>query len=397
MTIKDFDVIIVGAGAAGLFCATHAAWNGLTVCLLDHSQRIGNKILVSGGGKCNFTNISVTPDQYVSANPGFCISALKRFSSDQFIRWVEEQGVDYFEKERGQLFCRQGSRALLEVLLREAEEAGVELLKGKRVLEVKKSGSKFKLNCEDIMLKGSALVVATGGLSLPKSGASSFAFEMAKKFSIGTVEPRPGLVPLLLPEEWMCDLRELAGVSFDAEVNVGRTRFSHRVLITHRGLSGPAILQISSYWKAGEQLVLNLLPGLERGVLFSPEHRDMSCKRALGRVLPNRLSEFLCHRYQWHEHVKSMSRNKMVEVEETLRNWKLIPVGTEGYRSAEVTCGGVDTRNVSSKTFESKEEGLYFIGECLDVTGHLGGYNFQWAWSSGWCCAQALGERFRGS
>jgi predicted Rossmann fold flavoprotein len=388
---QTFDAIILGGGAAGLMCAIEAGRRGRRVLVLEHAERIGKKILISGGGRCNFTNLHCRPENFLSANPHFCKSALARYTPADFISLVEKHGIPFHEKTLGQLFCDGSSREIVAMLEAECRSAGVTIVVKATVEEVRR-GHGFVVHTGNMEFHAPALVVATGGLSIPKMGATGLGYDLARQFGIAVQECRPGLVPFVLNAEdrqFYCDL---AGVSTEvvAAVNGGPERFREKMLITHRGLSGPAVLQISSYWKKSMPLVLDLAPGLEvtAQLRSSPARRDLaSAKAALRTALPQRFAD------RWLDlHPPSAWTNPgLAELERRIHRWEIVPSGTEGYEKAEVTAGGVDTNELSAKTMESRRvPGLYFIGEVVDVTGHLGGFNFQWAWASGFCAGQAV-------
>lgn len=399
----SYDAIILGAGAAGLMCGIEAGKRGRRVAVLDHADRIGKKILISGGGRCNFTNIHCRPEKFLSANPHFAKSALARYTPADFIRLVEKHRIAYHEKTLGQLFCDRTAQDILGMLEEECRRAGARIQPQTRVSEISKPDN-FVLQTKDHEFHTPALVVATGGLSIPKTGATGFGYEIAKRFGIGVVETRPALVPLTFGAEDAKKYRDLAGVSAEvvASTKAARDRenaraskldppqFREKMLFTHRGLSGPAILQISSYWKKGDVISMDLAPSRDvmGALLRSSAGRDVTAARAaLHRVLPTRFAE------RWLEHhVPSKWTNQGIEdLERAVHRWEVTPDGTEGYEKAEVTAGGIDTNELSSKTMESKKvPGLYFIGEVVDVTGHLGGFNFQWAWASGFSAGQAV-------
>jgi hypothetical protein len=388
---QTFDAIILGGGAAGLMCAIAAGRRGRHVLVLEHADRIGKKILISGGGRCNFTNLHCRPENFLSANPHFCKSALTRYTPADFISLVEKHGIPFHEKTLGQLFCDGSSREIVAMLEAECRAAEVTIVVKATVKEVR-HGHGFVVHTGNMEFHAPALVVATGGLSIPKMGATGLGYDLARQFGIAVQECRPGLVPFVLNAEdrqFYCDL---AGVSTEvvAAVNGGPERFREKMLITHRGLSGPAVLQISSYWKKSMPLVLDLAPGLEvtAQLRSSPARRDLaSAKAALRTALPQRFAD------RWLDlHPPSAWTNPgLAELERRIHRWEIVPSGTEGYEKAEVTAGGVDTNELSAKTMESRKvPGLYFIGEVVDVTGHLGGFNFQWAWASGFCAGQAV-------
>jgi len=367
---QTFDVVVVGAGAAGLMCALRAGQRGRKVLLLEHADKVGKKILISGGGRCNFTNLEARPDAFLSANPHFCKSALARYTQQDFIALVEKHRIAWHEKTLGQLFCDGSARQIVAMLLAECAAAGVEVQVAHRIASIEKA-DRFAVRTDKGAFSARALVLATGGLSIPKMGATSFTHETVRRFGLKVTEMRPGLVPLTAP------VPDLAGVSLPVEARCGRTAFREAMLFTHRGLSGPAILQISSYWRPGQEIAIDLLPDLD-AVQFVKQRRHARPKAELrtilGEVMPQRLAAVL------ESHPA-----------ERLNDWRLTPTGTEGYAKAEVTLGGVDTGELSSRTMEARKvPGLFVIGEAVDVTGWLGGYNFQWAWSSGWVAGEAV-------
>jgi len=382
---RSFDVIVLGAGAAGLMCAAVAGQRGRRVALLDHGGLPGRKILISGGGRCNFTKIHTEPNRFLSANPHFAKSALALYTPHHFVELVERYNIPYHEKTLGQLFCDHSAHAILKILLTECERGNVEQVYDAPRISVERVGRGFRLECAKGEFHAESLVVATGGLSIPKLGATGFGYDLARQFGLGIVQPRPALVPLLLEGD-EADWTSLAGVStlVRASVPSTKTTFVEKMLVTHRGMSGPAILQISSYWKAGEPIKLDFAPDIGSGsTLLAPlleGRRDAaSLLKALRAYLPQRLAEHLAHVAA----PKSWTNASLVDCENSLRRWPLHPTGTEGYSKAEVTAGGVDTANLQARTMEAREvPGLFFIGEVVDVTGHLGGFNFQWAWAS---------------
>jgi predicted Rossmann fold flavoprotein len=390
----DFDVIILGAGAAGLMCAIEAAKRGRRVAVLERAERIGKKILISGGGRCNFTNLHCRPENFISVNPHFAKSALARYTPADFISLVEKHSIAYHEKTLGQLFCDGSAQQIVTMLEEECRAASAKILTNIKVERV----SCEQVSREDGFLlraggdeefHAASLVVATGGLSIPKMGATSFGYELARQFGLKIVEPRPALVPVVFNEEDAAHFCDLAGVSAEVVASVGAQRFREKMLITHRGLSGPAILQISSYWKPSQPITLDLAPERElTTTLHDPKaRRDLaSAKAAFRATLPNRLAD----RWLDVHPPQGWSNHALDELERRVHNWQIVPEGTEGYAKAEVTAGGVDTNELSAKTMESRKvPGLYFIGEVVDVTGHLGGFNFQWAWASGFSAGQA--------
>jgi predicted Rossmann fold flavoprotein len=383
------EVIVVGAGAAGLMCAIEAGRRGRSVLVLEHSERPGKKILISGGGRCNFTNLHATPENFLSGNPDFCKSALARYTPADFLRLVEQHGIAWHEKKLGQLFCDISSKQIVEMLLKECEAARVEIRLNCKVNTVRRNGG-FALETNLGAFECDSLVIATGGLSIPKIGATDFGYRIAKQFGLRIIPPQPGLVPLTFAAAEQRAFAELSGISVDAKVTAGGACFREHLLFTHRGLSGPAILQISSYLGDGRAIALDLLPDQSaRELLLSERGTNKELKTVLGQVLPQRFAQQWC---TCCAPSKPMNRYTLPELEEIarrLQRWELTPAGTEGYAKAEVTRGGVDTGELSSKTMESRRApGLYFIGEVVDVTGWLGGYNFQWAWASGHAAGQ---------
>jgi len=387
MTKKD--VVVVGGGAAGLMCAIEAAKRGRSVLLLEHNQDIGEKIRISGGGRCNFTNVSAERTNYISRNPHFCKSALARYPSSRFIALVEKHGIAYHEKKLGQLFCDVSSSGIIEMLLRECRVGGVEIQTKTVVSSVKRNG-KFNISTVHGEIEASSLVIASGGLSIPKLGASSFGYDIARQFGLNIVHPKPGLVPLTFQSSDTSLFGRLSGVSLDVKVRLNAIEFRDQMLFTHRGLSGPAILQTSSYWEEGDPIILDLLPGLQGYEFLRQMHDSRSnLSTILERALPKRFVQHWLEPEFGRTPIIRYSLKGLREIAHRLTAWQIVPSGTEGYAKAEVTVGGVDTDELSSKTMETKRvSGLYFIGEVVDVTGWLGGYNFQWAWSSGWVAGQ---------
>jgi len=392
--LPSFDVIILGAGAAGLMAAIEAGRRGRSVLLLEKAAKPAEKIRISGGGRCNFTNLHCAPANYLSNNPRFCVSALKRNTQRDFIARVEAAGIAWHEKTLGQLFCDGASQQIIDMLLRDCAAAGVTLQTETQTTNVERRGGRFHLTTSRGDYDGAALVVASGGPSIPKMGATGFAYDLARQFGLKVVPPRPALVPLTFDPLVLEKLKPLSGVSTDAVVSCGKTRFSEALLFTHRGLSGPAILQISSYWQPGQEIEVDLLPGRDAFELLRAargEKPKQDLHTLLSELLPRRLALLLCGEAGVDGRLADLSDKKLRAVADLLNRWHLKPAGTEGFRTAEVTAGGVDTDEISSKSFEAKNvPGLYFIGECLDVTGWLGGYNFQWAWSSGHAAGQVI-------
>jgi predicted Rossmann fold flavoprotein len=387
--VYSFDALILGGGAAGLMCAIEAGKRGRRVAILEHAERLGKKILISGGGRCNFTNIHCQPENFISANPNFAKSALARYTPDDFIALVEKHRIPHHEKTLGQLFCDRSARDILDMLEEGCHAADVEIVVGRKIREVRRV-SDFIVRADDDEFRAPALVVATGGLSIPKIGATSFGYDLARQFGLKVRAARPGLVPLLLGEPERSQYCDLAGVSAEVIASCDEHQFREKLLITHRGLSGPAILQVSSYWDKGEEIKIDLALEHKPTAAF----RDAKTTRSL-LALRNELKKFLSSRLadRWIElHPPESLKNRALEnFERQLHAWQLVPCGTEGFEKAEVTVGGVDTDELSAKTMESRRvPGLYFIGEVVDVTGHLGGYNFQWAWASGAAAGRAL-------
>ncbi len=388
MAIHRFDVIVLGGGAAGLMCAIDAGKRGRRVAVLERAVRIGKKILISGGGRCNFTNLHCRPENFISANPHFAKSALAAYTPSDFIALVEKHRIKYHEKTLGQLFCDGSAQQIVNMLETECRQAGVQILTNVSVDRVEHQGN-FVVNAGTDAFSGKSLVVATGGLSIPKMGATPFGYDLARQFGLKIVEPRPALVPLLFNAQDRRNYSDLAGISAEVVTSIGKQRFREKMLFTHRGLSGPAALQISSYWRNGESVSIDLAP--ERD-LTTPvregTRRDLSSlKAAFHAPLPQRFAE------RWVDlHAPaSWTNHALAEMERHAHNWTVTPDGTEGYDKAEVTAGGVDTNELSSKTMECRNVlGLYFIGEVVDVTGHLGGFNFQWAWASAFCAGQSV-------
>lgn len=388
MTAYDFDVIVLGGGAAGLMCAIEAAKRGTRVVVLERADRIGKKILISGGGRCNFTNIHCRPENFISDNPHFAKSALATYTPADFIALVKKYRIPYHEKTLGQLFCDGSAQQIVNMLETECRQAGVRILTHVSVDRVEREKD-FAVRTREDEFRSQSLVVATGGLSIPKMGATSFGYDLARQYGLKIIEPRPALVPLLFNPEDRENYSDLTGVSAEVISSIGKQRFREKMLFTHRGLSGPAILQISSYWKTGDIVTIDLAPEQDlTAPLRDGLRRDfLALRSALRAILPQRMSD------RWVElHTPtSWTNHALAELECEAHNWAVAPHGTEGYDKAEVTAGGVDTNEFSSKTMECRKiPGLYFIGEVLDVTGHLGGFNFQWAWASGFCAGQAV-------
>ncbi len=395
--IPSYDAIIIGAGAAGLMCAITAGARGRRVLVLDHANKVGKKILMSGGGRCNFTNTGTTPANYISANPHFCKSALARYTPADFIGMVEHHRIAYHEKELGQLFCDESSKQIVRMLLDECAAFGAQVRTHCAVDGIERiDGGGFRLRSAQGSLECAALVIATGGLSIPSMGASGFGYEVARRFGHQVLATRAGLVPLTLSGKHLARLQDLAGLSFEVEATCGGASFRNQWLITHRGVSGPAILQISSYWEAGtgQALHVDLLPGRDIPAWLSAQQRtrgNAGLRTVLAEVLPRRFAQRLCDVWLPDRPMKQYTPAQLQQIAGMLGQWPLVASGTEGYRTAEVTLGGVDTGGLSSSSMMSRTvPGLYFIGEVVDVTGWLGGYNFQWAWASGYAAGSAV-------
>ncbi|WP_133501726.1 NAD(P)/FAD-dependent oxidoreductase [Cognatilysobacter terrigena] len=393
--MQDLDVLIIGGGAAGLMCAFTAARRGLRVVVVEHANRVGKKILMSGGGRCNFTNTGTTPANYLSGNPHFCKSALARYTPWHFIEMVERHRIAYHEKELGQLFCDESSKLIVKMLMDECDTAGARVLTGCSVERIAHEGERdFRVRTTAGPFHARALVVASGGLSIPSMGATGFGYELARTFGHAVKPTRAGLVPLTLSGTHQERLADLSGVAFDVTASCNGVSFSNKLLVTHRGLSGPSILQISSYWQPGDELVLDLLPGRDAHD-FLTSHRasrpDALLHTVLSEALPKRFAQRLCEVWLPDRPMRQFTPPQLREAASLLERFPIIASGTEGYRTAEVTLGGVDTNELSSSTMESRlVPGLYFIGEVVDVTGWLGGYNFQWAWAAGHACGEAI-------
>ena len=384
MLMQEWDVVVIGGGAAGLFCAIEAGKRGRRVLLLEHNDRVGKKIRISGGGRCNFTNVYATAANYLSANPHFCKSALARYTPAAFISLVEKYKIAYHEKKLGQLFCDGSSQQIINLLLSESRAADVEIRCRCRVLEVRQDAS-FRVETNQGAFTAQSLVIATGGLSIPTLGATDFGYRIARQFGLRIEQPRPALVPLTLASRIQKQLTTLSGISLDALVDCCDKEFRENILITHRGLSGPAILQISTYWRSGESISLNLLPTEDLvEILLQNRNSSMELANLLSRYLPKRFAQAWCELYADSRPLKQYTEHEFHDIAQKIHRMRLTPSGTEGYRKAEVTAGGVATAELSSQTMEARRiPGLYFIGEVVDVTGELGGYNFQWAWASG--------------
>ena len=391
---RHIDVVIVGAGASGLMCALTAGYRGRSVLDIEHTNKAGRKILMSGGGRCNFTNLNSTPANFLSNNPHFCKSALSRYKPQDFVDMVDRHGIEYHEKAPGQLFCNESSREILTMLLTECEWAGVTIELDTAVLNVEKRGEGYRIRTDREEILCHSFVVATGGLSIPNGGATGFAYDIAAQFGMAVTPRRAALVPFTLQPDILTPLKELSGIAQPAKVSCNGMAFVEPILFTHRGISGPAVLQISSYWQPGDEVEIDLLPNISLSDTLK-SLRDSNPKqgveRALSEHMTKRLAQTLIAMWELQAEVGQLSNARIDEIADHFHHWRVKPSGTEGYRTAEVTIGGIDTNEVSQKTFESKKApGLYFIGESLDVTGHLGGHNFQWAWASGFCCGESV-------
>ncbi len=385
-----YDVIIIGGGAAGLMCAAQAGKRGRDVLVINHDKKIGEKIRISGGGRCNFTNVNANQESFLSQNGHFCKSALKQYSARDFIELVERHGILYHEKKIGQLFCNDSAQAIIDMLLEECQKANVVICQGTSVdhIESAKTGGYIITTNQGIHHSCQSLVIATGGLSVPKTGATKFGYDVARKFGLNVVNTYPALVPFTFQSHILERCKLLSGLSLEATVSCAKISFSDGLLFTHRGLSGPVILQISSYWNEGDEIVVNLAPDIDM-FAFIKERKQTQPKQdiqtILSHILANRLAESICVFNNISGRIADLPDKQLKILSQAVNGWRIKPAGTEGYRSAEVTLGGVDTNELSSKTMEVKKQpGLYFIGEVVDVTGHLGGFNFQWAWSSGY-------------
>ena len=387
-----FDVIVIGAGAAGLMCAVESAKRNKKVLVLDHAKKIGEKIRISGGGRCNFTNLNTHPSKFISENPKFMISALNQYDQYDFIKLVESYNIKFHEKKLGQLFCDESSQQIIDLLLSECEKYQVTIHKDFIIEDISYSSELYSVKSLINTLSCQSLVIATGGLSIPKIGASKFGYDIAKKFDLNIILTSPALVPLTFNEDILKICKELTGLSVNAIVSFGKTIFQEGMLFTHRGLSGPSILQISSYWKIKEEIQINLSPDIDvYDFLLQKKlaNSKQDVQSAISEIIPKRLSQIICINLNINGKIIDISNKLLHKLSLFINSWRLNPIGTEGYRTAEVTLGGVDTKEISSKTMMSiKHPGLFFIGEVVDVTGHLGGYNFQWAWSSGYVAGQ---------
>ena len=389
---EKYDVIIIGAGAAGLMSAIESGKRGRKVLLVDHAKKIGEKIRISGGGRCNFTNINTHPSKFISKNPKFVISALKQYTQNDFINLIKKHNIKFHEKKLGQLFCDESAQQIIDMLLLECKKANVTLKKEVIITDIDKQNDQYFIVAGFDKYFCDSLVIATGGLSVPKIGASKLGYEIAKKFNLNIIETLPALVPLTFNEKNLAMCKELSGLSLEAVVSFNKISFEEGMLFTHRGLSGPSILQISSYWKLGDNIKINLLPKLDIFKLLGSEKKSnpkQDINNIISKILPKRLSYMICKENAVSGNISELSNKLLKKLSNSINTWIINPTGSEGYRTAEVTLGGIDTNEISSTTMMSiKNPGLFFIGEVVDVTGHLGGYNFQWAWSSGFVAGQ---------
>ncbi|WP_416065480.1 NAD(P)/FAD-dependent oxidoreductase [Rhizobium sp. ZK1] len=391
---RKSDVIVIGAGAAGMMCAIRAGQRGRSVTVLDHARAPGEKIRISGGGRCNFTNINAGPKNFLSANPHFCKSALARFTPADFIAMVDRHGIAWHEKTLGQLFCDNSAKDIIFMLLDEMRAAGAAWHLGVEISGVEKTENGFRVSTSESLFEASSLVIATGGKSIPKMGATGFAYRIAEQFGLALTETRPGLVPVTLDPILLESIAPLSGISAPAEIRHGKTAFREALLFTHRGLSGPAILQISSYWREGDAITIDIEPDVDIAAHLKRAKQAngrQSARTALGEILPKRLAQYIVEREAIGGNMADLSDKLLTRLADAAQNWSVRPSGSEGYRTAEVTLGGIDTTALDSRSMQAKAvPGLYFIGECVDVTGWLGGYNFQWAWASGFAAGETL-------
>lgn len=389
---RSYDVIIIGAGAAGLMCAIEAGKRGRKVWLIDHAKKIAEKIRIAGGGFCNFTNIHASPKNFLSQNEHFCKSALSQYTQHDFIAMVQRHGIDFHEKKLGQLFCDETAQKIIDMLLAECKTAGVVLQSETSIENIEGIENGYRVTTSRGVQECKSLVIATGGLSIPKIGATKFGYDIARQFGLNVIETRAGLVPLTFQAGLLERCKTLSGLSVEATVSCGKTGFSEGLLFTHRGLSGPSILQISSYWREGQEIVVNLAPAVDTLTFLKGRKKaqpKQEIQTVLSDIIPKRLAVGICEESGLSGRIADLPDASLQSLAQSINEWRIKPAGTEGYRTAEVTLGGVDTNDLSSKTMEAKQQnGLFFIGEVVDVTGHLGGFNFQWAWSSGYVAGQ---------
>ena len=389
---NKYDVIIIGAGAAGMMCAIESGKRGKSVLLVDHAAKIAEKIRISGGGRCNFTNINTQPKNFISQNPNFSISALNQYTPHDFIELIKKHNIAYHEKTLGQLFCDHKSQLIIDMLLSECNQANVKIKKSFVVDKVEKVNDDYIVINNNDKYFSKSLVIATGGLSIPKIGATDFGYKIANQFNLNIVETQPALVPLTFTDEILSLCNELSGLSLNANISQGNISFEEGMLFTHRGLSGPSILQISSYWSQGDSIKINLCPRDNLGEILQDKKNTKPKQNIISilcEFLPKRLAMIICDKNKFKGNISELSKQSLDKINNIINSWRVTPKGSEGYRTAEVTRGGVDTDEISSKTMMCRNHpGLFFIGEVVDVTGHLGGYNFQWAWSSGFVAGQ---------
>mgnify|MGYP001371526613 FL=1 len=389
---NKYDVIIIGAGAAGLMCSFEAGKRGKKVCLLEHSSKIAEKIRISGGGRCNFTNLFSTNNNFISDNKHFCKSAFAKYTQNDFIDLVKKHNIQFFEKKLGQLFCIKSAKDIIDMLVSECISQKVEIFIDTKIKNLSKDENSYIVNTDKGTISSPSIVIATGGLSIPKIGATDFGYQIAKQFNLKVTELTPALVPLVFEKDILDFCKSLAGTSLNASIKINKTVFKEGLIFTHRGLSGPSILQISSYWVKDSPIKINLLPDQDIEVILK-NRRISTPKQIVSKILsdflPNKLSLAICDQLKVKKQIGDTSNQILKKVSNFVNNWTVVPSGTEGYKTAEVTLGGIDTKEISSSTMECKKHpGLYFVGEVLDVTGHLGGHNFQWAWSSGFLAGQ---------
>ena len=389
---NKYDVIIIGAGAAGMMCAIESGKRGKSVLLVDHAAKIAEKIRISGGGRCNFTNINTNPKNFISQNPNFSISALNQYTPHDFIELIKKHNIAYHEKTLGQLFCDHKSQLIIDMLLSECNQANVKIKKSFVVDKVEKVNDDYIVINNNDKYFSKSLVIATGGLSIPKIGATDFGYKIANQFNLNIVETQPALVPLTFKDEILSLCNELSGLSLNANISQGNISFEEGMLFTHRGLSGPSILQLSSYWSQGDSININLCPRDNIGEILQDKKNTKPKQNIISilcEYLPKRLAMIICDKNKFEGNISELSKQSLDKINNIINSWRVTPKGSEGYRTAEVTRGGVDTDEISSKTMMCRNHpGLFFIGEVMDVTGHLGGYNFQWAWSSGFVAGQ---------
>ena len=389
---NEYDVIVIGAGAAGLMCSFEAGKRGKKVCLLEHSSKIAEKIRISGGGRCNFTNLFSSDSNFISDNKHFCKSAFAKYTQNDFIKLVKRHDIEFYEKKLGQLFCTKSAKDIIDMLVSECIKYEVEIYIDTKIKNLKKDENSYIVQTDKGLVSSPSIVVATGGLSIPKIGATDFGYKIAEKFDLKVTNLAPALVPLVFEKGILDFCKSLAGVSLNASIKINKTVFQEGLIFTHRGLSGPSILQISSYWDRGCPIKINLLPDKDMEAILK-KRRTTTPKQMISKILsdylPNKLSLAICDQLKINKQVGDTSNQNLIKVSDFINDLTVIPSGTEGYKTAEVTLGGIDTKEISSSTMECKKHrGLYFIGEVLDVTGHLGGHNFQWAWSSGYVAGQ---------